>query len=330
MKKIAFVLLTSLFITACNNNTSHSPANNEKKELVKISLRFDWITNMSFIGDIFAMQETAKKNNLELSCEQAGFGVDPVKMILTGKNDFGVVSFEQLLLANEKGANLVAIAVINDVSPTVFICKTDKKFSTPNDFVGNTIGINPGGATEYVYRTFLKVNNIDKNKLKEIPVDFDVKSFIANKYDVRLAFAYVEPLDLDNAGIKYSIIEPNKFGLKFPGRVYFTTKETIEKKPELVQAFINTIAEGWEKALSQSDKSFQYMKEFDSKIDEQRERKSFEIGKKYYTGYNNSVLSFDEANLVKTAQLLKTLGMIKNDVIDSQINTSFINKFHKK
>lgn len=319
MKRIFFVSFIFLLV-GCNNQST--------TKNLKASLRFDWITNMNFIGDVYAINETAKKNNLDLKCEQAGFGIDPIKMVLTGQNNFGIVSIEQLFMANEKGADLVAIGVINDLSPTVFLCKSDKKFTEPKDFEGKTVGINPGGATEYVYRTFVKINNLDKSKIKELPVDYDIKTFINNKYDIRLAFAFIEPLDLKLANVGYSEIDPINFGLKFPGRVYFTTRETIEKHPDLVQAFINSVSEGWTLALQNKSKSIDYLYAYDNKIDKKRETESLNIGEKYFTGYNNQILSFDKQSILKSANTLVEMGLLKQNDFSKYLNSSFVDKYH--
>lgn len=317
MKKVIFSILLIIILTGCKNEKSQT------------SLRFDWIANMNFIGDIYAAKEVAEKNGLELKCEEAGFGVDPIKMVVSDQSEFGIVSLEQLYMANEKGADLVAIGVINDISPVVFLTKSDKKFIEPTDFEGKTVGLNPGGATEYVYRAFVSVNNLDKSKIKEVPVDYDIKTFINGSYDIRLAFAYIEPLDLKIANVHYSQIAPVDFGLKFPGRVYFTKRETIEKSPELVQKFINTVAEGWELALKNKSKSIELLAKFEPKIDKARETESLEIGEKYFTGYNNKVLSFDKDNIIKSAEKLVEIGLIKQADFSSMLNTTFIDNYHK-
>ncbi len=318
MKKTILFLLSVILLTACDNKKSQT------------SLRFDWVANMNFIGDIYAANEVAEKNGLTLKCEEAGFGVDPIKMVVSGQSEFGIVSLEQLYMANEKGADMVALGVINDVSPVVFLAKSGTQFSAPKDFEGKRVGLNPGGATEYVYRTFVNVNNLDKSTIKEIPVDYDIKTFINGNYDIRLAFAYIEPLDLKMANIQYSQIAPIDFGLKFPGRVYFAKRTTIEKNPELVQKFINTVAEGWELALKNKTKSIELLAKFEPKIDKARETESLKIGESYFAGYNKKVLTFDKESILKSANKLVEIGLIKQADFSSMINTSFIDKYHNK
>jgi ABC-type nitrate/sulfonate/bicarbonate transport system substrate-binding protein len=323
MKKIIVLFIIAIAFAGCPKTTTPPPQSQQA------SLRFDWIAAMTFAGDVYAMKETAAKNGLTLKCEQAGFGIEPVKLVTSGANDFGVVSLEQMYLANEKGADLVAIGIINDISPVVFLAKSDKKFSQPSDFENKSVGINPGGATEVVYRAFVRGNNLDKSKIREIPADYDIKSFISGSYDIRLAFAYVEPIDLKMAGVGFSQISPADFGMKLPGRVYFTKRETVEKNPELVQKFINSVAEGWELSFANKVKAIDNLAEFEPKIDKSRETESFSLGEKYFTGFNNRVLTFDMDNLMKAANGLVESGVIKQTDFTKVLNSSFIENYHK-
>jgi len=319
---ILFALLFTLILAGCQGNE------NKSNEPLEVSLRFDWVANMSYLGDVMALEETADSYGIKLRAEQAGFGVDPIKLVVTGTDDFGIASFEQMLMANEKGADLVAIGIINDISPVVFLAKEEKKFSTPTDFEDKSVGINPGGATEIVYRIFLKKHSIDNRKVKEIPADFDIKSFINGNYDIRLAFAYVEPVDLKTAGIPFKQLSPIEFGLKLPGRVYFTRRETIEKSPELVQLFVNAVAKGWEMALMNKEKAIDYLKKFEPSIDTARETQSFEIGRAYFSGFEGKVLSFDQKNLSSAAQELVQSGVLKSADFTRALNPSFIDRYH--
>ena len=87
------------------------------------------------------------------------------------------------------------------------------------------------------------------------------------------------------------MIEPRKFGVVFPGRVYFAKREFVEKNRELVQLFINTVIEGWTKSFKDPDNAAKELKAYDKSIDEKRERTSFNKGIPYFNGYNNSIFN---------------------------------------
>lgn len=325
MKKVTLLFaVVALILSGCNNS------NKNKSGIDKISLRLDWTTNMSFFGDVVAMNDFAKQNNIEMKCLQAGEGVDPIKMIISGTDQIGITTFDKLLAANEKGADLVVIGFINNASPTVFLTRKDEKFSEPKDFEGKTVGIMPGGSTEFVYRGFIKKTGVDEKKVKEIPAGFDLAGFINKIYNVKLAFIYVENVALDEQGFEYNMIEPRNFGVVFPGRVYFAKKEFVEKNKDLVQRFVNTVLQGWEASFKNPDNAAKQLKAYDNNIDEARERKSFDKGIPYFNGYNNQLLMVDENKLNEQVALLKDVGLIQTTDFEKAVNLSFVKNYYAK
>jgi NitT/TauT family transport system substrate-binding protein len=321
MKKVV-LFLSLIMLISCTSRD---------KKLNKVSLRFDWIPTMSFAGDIVGMNKYDSINGINLKLEAAGEGIDPIKMVISGQNTFGIVGVDKLLMANEKGANLVALGIVDNVSPTVFMSIKSKNILTPYDFIGKKVGIQSGGATEFVYRSLIKKLNIDRNKINEVQIGFDMKPFIENEYDVRPGFIFDEAVYLEINNIEYNLIEPNKYGLFYPGRVYFTKKETIDRYPELVQGFINTVASGWEYALKNPEEAIDELKAFEPKINYERELRGLIKAKSYFSGYNNKILDPDLESINEMIKSLCDLGILKNNISSSSIfNLSFITNYSLK
>ncbi|MHB8336978.1 MAG: ABC transporter substrate-binding protein [Ignavibacteriaceae bacterium] len=285
---------------------------------------------MSFAGDIVGMNNFAKANNISLTLHPAGEGIDPIKMVISGVDNIGIIGLDKLLMANEKGADLVAIGIIDNVTPTVFMSKKDKNILTPYDFIGKKVGIQSGGATEFVYRALISKLNIDESKIHEVQIGFDMKPFIENEYDVRPGFIFDEAVYLDINHIPYNLIEPKNYGLNYPGRVYFAKKSFIKNNPAIIQDFINTVAEGWQYALSNPDSAISQLQKFEPKIDYKREYLGLLKAKSYFSGYQNKILMPDTASIhdmIETLQKLKILH--SNPVIKDFFDLTFVKKFHQ-
>lgn len=326
----SLALFAILLLFACRNTEKpvQKNASQAKKELTKVSLRQEWFPFAGYAGEVMAANETDSIYGLDIKIEAGADNIDPIKLVKSGSNDFGVASADRILTANEKGADLVAIGVINYTSPTCFLAKESKNIKTAKDFEGKTVGILTGTNTEYIYKALITSANLDKKKIKEVEIPFDLATFIADKYDVRPAFIYDETVSLDAKNIKYSIVEPKNFGVHFLGTVYFTTKEMIEKKPEIVQAFVNTMADGWKAALINPEKSISYLKKFDKNIDENRELIAFKKGIEYFKGEKGKVLFADMNEWQAMANTLKNLGVIQNTDIKASINYTFLDKYY--
>jgi NitT/TauT family transport system substrate-binding protein len=331
MKKLIFcVWFSTLIFGACKDAPKQNNQSVPKTQLRKVSLRQEWFPNVSYLGEVIAINETDSINGLDINLIQGADDIDPVKMVISGNNDFGVCGVDRIFSAEEKGADLVVIGVVNHINPTCFIAKESKNVLKPSDFEGKKVGVYIGNNTEMVYRTLAKKMNLNKSKIKEIEPSFDLATFIADAYDIRPAYIFDEPVSLDQKGIKYSIVKPQDYGVKFIGTAYFTTGKMIKQHPEIVQAFINSIAKGWEIALQEPTKAIKYLKNFDKNIDENREKNSFDKGADYFRGEDGNILEVKLERWTEMGNYLKDLGVIKSFDISKITNTSFIEKYRSQ
>jgi len=323
--RILIVVLAAVafFTCSCSNSA-------KKNGTTTVTVRQEWFPNANYAGELVAAKEFANEENIEIKVEAGSDNIDPIKLVLSGKNDFGVVGADKVLLANEAGANLVVVGVVNYNSPTCFLALESKNIKTPKDFEGKTVGILTGTATEYVYRALLKKAGVDTKKLNEVEAPFDLASFISGSYDVRPAFAYDEPVSLDAKNLKYTTINPSEYGVSFIGTVYFTTRQMVKEHPETVQSFINAVAKGWKKSILQPAVAIKYLKEYDANVDASRELKSLEKGLPYFKGYNNEVLTADLPHWQQMTTTLVELGVLKNADLNNAINTTFVSNYHQK
>lgn len=320
MKKIIGLILLTILVIGCKE---------EKKEdtkLVKVTLRQEWFPNANYAGELLAMYDFDTEEGLDLTIVAGSYDIDPIKMILTGENEFGVVSADRLIEANEKGADLRVIAVANYKSPTCFISKTSSKVNKPQDFIGKRVGILTGTNTEIIYNLLISKLSLDREKIEEIEVPFDLNTFLLGKYDIRPAFAYDEPVSLELQNIEYNIIRPEDYGINFIGTVYFCKAQLIKNRPELVKSFVNSLKKGWNKTFEKPQYSIELLKKFDSQIDEGRELKSLNKAIPYFKGENNKVLFASKETWNETANYLIQLGKVKSFKFEDNVDYTFLNE----
>lgn len=321
MKKIAIILILIAFVfSSCDyfNKKKHNST------LMKASLIQEWFPYSGYAGEVMAVYETSKNNNIEINLKQGSDNIDPLKLVISGESDFGVASADRILQADEKGADLVVIGVVNYKSPTCFLSKSEKNIKTPKDFENKTVGILTGTNTELIYKILKNVSSLNSSSIKEVEIPFDLGTFISGAYDVRPAFIYDETVSLDLKHISYNILRPEDFGVDFIGTVYFTKRKTIEENPELVKRFIKSIKEGWELTLKEPEKAIKYLKEYDPNIDKNRELLSLKKGLPYFEGENNQVLFASKSRWEHMTSELIKLGFIKTFNFDKTVDYEFI------
>lgn len=324
--KIAIILVLSLGLIGCNrtsNNTSNI------KETLSTTLKLNWVYTGSFAPEALSARDFASLNNLTLKLEEGGQGKDPLKLV--GDNEFGAAAADEILRANDKGANFIIIGVINYNSPACFISLAKDNIKEPKDFEGKTVGILPFGSTGLIYKIMMKKAGVDISKVREITVYPDLKVFLtANTHQIQPAFIYDETVSLDLEGIKYDVIEPLNFGVSFKGPCYFTTAKTVQENPKLVQAFINTVAAGMAEAINDPAKAIAALKSIAPTIKEERELKVWLKGAEYYKGYNGKPLTSDTESWKEMVRELIAFKELKNEpVIDSVLNFTFINNYNR-
>ncbi|MCY1503320.1 ABC transporter, substrate-binding protein, aliphatic sulfonates family [compost metagenome] len=321
MKKVlAYLVFVVAAFCSCNNVNKKE----EDVKTMKTSLVQEWFPYSGYAGEVMAIYETAKKNNIQIDLRAGADNIDPLKLVISGESDFGVASADRILQANEKGADLIVIGVINYKSPTCFLSKKEKNIRVPKDFENKTIGILTGTNTELIYKIFKNKASLNDKKIREVEIPFDLGTFISGAYDVRPAFIYDETVSLDLQNIAYDVLKPEDFGVDFIGTVYFTTRKNIEQHPEMVKRFISSIKEGWGLALKEPEKAIGYLKKYDENIDLNRELRSLKKGLPYFEGENGQILYASEKRWGNmTADLIK-LGFIKKFDFDKTVDYKFI------
>jgi ABC-type nitrate/sulfonate/bicarbonate transport system substrate-binding protein len=317
---VIFLVLFALLLNSCK----YFDKKRDNETAMKASLIQEWFPYSGYAGEVMAVYETAKENGIILTIKQGSDNIDPLKLVISGESDFGVASADRILQANEMGADLVIIGVLNYKSPTCFLSKKDKNIMTPNDFEGKIVGILTGTNTELIYKILKNNASINVQKVKDVEIPFDLGTFISGSYDIRPAFIYDETVSLDLQNIEYNILKPEDFGVDFIGTVYFTKRSTIEKNSELVRAFVQSMKEGWKLATENPAKAIDYLKQYDSNIDAKRELLSLQKAITYFEGENGQILYASKRRWEHMASDLIKIGFIKNFDFNRIVNYSFL------
>src|SRR5436189_237850 len=81
---------------------------------------------------------------LDSELKPGGFEADPIKLVASGSDTFGVAGADSFLLAREKGVPIVAFAAGYIETPVVFYTRADSGITSPKDFVAKRVGYQAG------------------------------------------------------------------------------------------------------------------------------------------------------------------------------------------
>jgi NitT/TauT family transport system substrate-binding protein len=294
-----------------------------------IVLQQQWYANSGFAGETWAQEYLAKERGVDFKVVPGGSDIATTQVVMSGQADFGVAGADQIMLANQNGADLVVVGVINYRTLAAFISNVDKKITLPSDFVGRRIGTMEGTPVDFVFRVMMNQHNIAADSYTEVPTNWTYAGFDKD-YDVYPAFVNDEPITFQQQrpDLKLSIVRPHDFGIEFIGTVYFARRDLIEGNPEKVQMFVNLMIDGWKEALRDPEKAMDVLKRYSTDIVQDKEIQSMITGLDYYRGERGKILYASEERWKKMFSQLKSAELVSSFDYDTSINNSFVNWYY--
>lgn len=328
------IVFIALFFTSCiENKTCKEYCSKLKKNdsgQTIVRLQQQWFPNSGFAGELFAQDLTGPLNGLDIQIISGSDMIDTKQVVKLNEAEFGVAGAEQIMQANEKGANLVVIGVINYKSLACFISKKEKNIKILKDLETCKVGTMEGSPVDLIYQVLKKKENLSINKKNEVPTGWVLTGFERDLYDVYPAFINDEPVKLKLQGVELNIIYPSSYDVNFIGTVYFCKRELVDCCPEIVQKFVNAIAYGWELALANPDKSISLLMNYDKSLDKKKELNSLISGIDYFKGENNKILYTKEETWNKMANQLIGIGQLNSFDYNSTVDFRFVTWYLSK
>jgi NitT/TauT family transport system substrate-binding protein len=216
-----------------------------------VTVRLKWFNQAQFAGFYVALQDGYYKSaGLDVNIQPGGPDFPAVQMVAGGNEQFGVTGADQVLIARSKGVPIVALAVIYRRNPFVLFSLAKSGIKTPADYVGKQVGVKIGGNEELIYRAVLAKAGIDKSKLTEIPVKFDLTPLLTGTVDVWPGYLINEVLAAKEKGFDVNVVYPADFGIDLYADTLFTTEKMLKEKPDVVRNFVAATLKGWTSAIA--------------------------------------------------------------------------------
>jgi len=204
--------------------------------------------------------------NLDVKFEMGSPELNPVKMVASGQNTFGVLGGpDTLLVARSKGQPLEAIAIIhrNSNFPCLITLKSSG-ITKLEQLQGKKIGFFYGHISTDVLHNLLHKNNI---KYTEVDVGFDYNQLIAGQIDAEWAFTVTAGLDLPAKGVEINTISPADYGIVTQGYTIFATDSTINSQPDVVLRFLRATLKGIKDTVENPEEANKALLKRDPKLD---------------------------------------------------------------
>lgn len=205
------------------------------------SLTLDWVPEPEF-GGFYAARETGAfgKHGLDIDIKPRGQG-QTWKLVAEGVTDFATTAADQVLIARQQGADVVAIFAVYQTSPQAIMVHKARGFTKLDDVFGNE------GTLEAEDVSWLKYlrGKFPDAKVKLTSNSPGIATFLAKPDLSKQCFVTSEPLQAAAAGS-----DPQTFLIADAGYNPYTTVviargEMVRKDPTTVKNMILALREGW-------------------------------------------------------------------------------------
>jgi NitT/TauT family transport system substrate-binding protein len=227
-----------LALTGCGRPAA-GPAAGPAGALTHVSFQTDWLAEPDHGGFYQALVKGYyREAGLDVEIRQGGPGAAPKTKVALGRADFGMGRSDEVIVAASRGIPLVMIGAFMQRDPQAIMFHRESGIHSFSDLDGRNIMAVPG-------LPFLPI--VEKKfhiKVSITPSDFGIGRFLADRNFIQQCFVTDEPYYAEKHGANVGVLLLSDSGFS-PYRVWYTSRNFIEKHPDLVRAFSQASIRGW-------------------------------------------------------------------------------------
>ncbi len=239
-----------------------------------VALALDWVVNGTHAGYFIAKDKGYYKDaGLDVTISR-GFGSgDTVKRVASKSALIGVADTGAIIASRANDDIPVRlVAMIYDRATLGLIYLAESGIKSPKDIEGRAIGRSASGATVNMFPGFLKVNRIDRSKIKEVVVDGATFAplLLSGKVDAVLE----QSINIgkfrrlaEAQGKKAMAMSYAQFGLEAYGNALIVHPSTLAEKPDLVRRFVAATLKGMAYAFDNPGEAILVIRKTNPEID---------------------------------------------------------------
>ena len=215
----------------------------QAQPLDKVRFGTNWVAEAEHGGFFQALADgTYKKYGLDVTIVPGGPNVNNRILLPVGKLDFFMSANSlQSFDAVEQKIPTVAVAASFQKDPQVFVAHPG--VTKLEDLKTRTLFVSKEGMASYFQ--WLK-SDFGFNESKVKPYTFNAQPFLADKNSAMQGYVTSEPFAVERqAGFKPVVFLLANYGFDAYSTLIETRRDLVEKRPDLVQRFVDASAIGW-------------------------------------------------------------------------------------
>jgi NitT/TauT family transport system substrate-binding protein len=223
-----------------------------------VNLQLGWLASNNQVGEVAAKHlGYYEEEKLNLVIQPGGPSIDGVAIVASGRNEIGQVSSSpSLMLAASQKIPVKCFATALQQHPYAYFSLPKKPVRTPKDLVGKKVGIQ--ATAKVLLSALLKKHGIEEKDVEIVIIGSEMTPILTGQTDVVSGWitntTTLKPLGPDRIDLRLW-----DTGVRLYALPIYATKDTIDKKPDMLAGFLRATARGWEFAYKNPEKAVDFL-----------------------------------------------------------------------
>lgn len=288
-----------------------------------VALALNWKPEPEF-GGFYAAQvlKLDSAQGIKLDIKSGGAGQPVVQMVANRKIEFGIASADEVLIARERGADVVAIFAVYQTSPVGIMVHASRGFKSLADVFAapGTLAIQKG-----LPQTAFLEKKYGFSKLKVVPYSGGVAGFLHDKTFSQQCFVTAEPIAAKREKADTQTFLISESGYDPYVEVVIVHGDLLRKNPDRVKKVVKLFREGWVKYLASPKATNEVMYKLNPSMTLETYNESAEVQKPLIDTAETRRLGLGIMAADRWKQLAKQLKDLKLLTKDLDPNAAFTN-----
>lgn len=251
---LLLVVLLAALLVGCGEK-SETTENPDKVRADKVNLLLDWQPNANHAGIYMGLADGAfKRRALAVEPKVPSDPAGVIKQVEAGRADLGLTYAEYVLQAQDKGADIKAIAAVVNVPLNSLIWLKKSGIKSVKQLRGKTVGVS-GESSSAALEAILQHHEVPVKSVRQVNVGYNLQKIMrSGRVDASITgYWNVEGVQLQQQGLRPTIIPVDEAGSPTYNELVVITKGSNlndSRLTEIYRRFISGLREGTEKAVA--------------------------------------------------------------------------------